>query len=698
MQFSAPAKGMWLISSPSPIGHTKVECPQPRTKLNQKSTVLSTTEAMVYDMNYDLIINADHYGCCYDIQYEKGQSLTYARLMNLKLSQCVLDEQKLSSTIFSYNVQCDQLRSVLSNSAEFIYIGDGGCRDEDNLAPSRYWHDKLEFHSCQLQCIQDNTCLGIMYFYDGRWRGRCLVYTSSTSLLLLYQDGNVIPHQGWKWIEADPSPRFDQTQRRVVQTMGSIGSGRCFAKNVLSAESGNSENTENTASASDYESESEPDDHTDSELTIRVSDISQQDPLALPWPNQPGIFEMMYNRGHTLNKVCILGQLHRSNFPSVDGEYILMNRRVHHNSKSVWYNKLNGYYLYWNTVEDELQIFDDMVDDDYFAALEKGKYWKLNAGEQDAYDQFLRLIPHACPETTCIKIDSVVSVDPLPFSVDKAWIEINSIKEYVATNKTNANGIVPAWNQKFCFRPSPIALLQLSVSDLYIPNEDSNVGTSINEAVLGKFHISPLTEGVIIRPIHPSELMRDFNADSPVLVQVEVELNDWNGEGLYDPNEYALRSSLRSSSSSNSIGDTSSFRIEADRNKWIGYIGQQMTMIVHAFGTKENNVDWSLINPGSFEITINNLMLPDSESGSPVSGSYNGQNLTALMSHALSQWTISKSDMSSNSDEEDKVISAIMLNAVPRKKVNYQIVVVAYEKDGDQSASIVKLSLYVVFC
>ena len=46
------------------------------------------------------------------------------------------------------------------------------------------------------------------------------------------------------------------------------------------------------------------------------------------------------------------------------------------------YNKLTGYYLYWNTLHHELQIFEDLDDDDYFAALERGKYWKLNAGEQ----------------------------------------------------------------------------------------------------------------------------------------------------------------------------------------------------------------------------------------------------------------------------------------------------------------------------
>ena len=297
-EFSSPSTGMggmfFIGSASSPIGTTQADhdIQSIRSKLKQKSRVYSTTQAMIYDMNYDFVVTSDHYGCCYDIHYEKDETIIYSRLMNLKLSQCTLDEQLRGSTLFSYNLQCEQLKSILSqsqsrSSSEFIYIGDGGCRDEDNLAPSRYWHDKLEFHSCQLQCIQDSTCLGIMYFHNGRWKGRCLIYTFSMSLLQLYQDGNVIPHQGWKWIESDPSPIFDHTQRNIVQALGSVGSGRCFAKRKLSpGESMKSFITPKhdiSVRKDDKDEDDEKDAAEQSEMTIRISELNQQDPLALPW-------------------------------------------------------------------------------------------------------------------------------------------------------------------------------------------------------------------------------------------------------------------------------------------------------------------------------------------------------------------------------------------------------------------------------
>lgn len=134
-------------------------------------------------------------------------------------------------------------------------------------------------------------------------------------------------------------------------------------------------------------SDSEPDDHS-----VRVTNLDHDDALGLPWPTQSATFDLIFgaNEGSDrLERICVLGQLHRSTFQAVDGEYVRMNRRLTHHGQPVWYSKLNGYYLFINTLHGEIQIFDDLNDDDYFAALTRGEYWKLNAGEQvEKYSPF----------------------------------------------------------------------------------------------------------------------------------------------------------------------------------------------------------------------------------------------------------------------------------------------------------------------
>merc|ERR1712176_1319954 len=114
-----------------------------------------------------------------------------------------------------------------------------------------------------------------------------------------------------------------------------------------------------------------------------------------------------------------------------------------------------------------------------------------------------------------------------------------------ATTNQSANA---QWNQRFCFPPSPIALLQLFAS----------FDGGKEEEILGKFHMSPLTEGPLIRPLHPSLL--------GIYIQIEIELNDWDGDGIYDPNAFSLQS-VRSGSSSSSRQNIPTLSIEADRYK-----------------------------------------------------------------------------------------------------------------------------------
>lgn len=173
MDFSSPSTGMgglfFIGSKSEPIGHCEDTVVQ-RSKSNVRSIVYATNEAMAYDMKYDVTVKANHFGCCYRIDYGHYQILQYSETTDSKLSECAVEETKWSSTCLSYDMSCHQLQSLVALS-QFVYIGEGGCRDADKLAPARYWHDRLELHSCQLQCSTDDTCLGVMYVFQGRWTG-----------------------------------------------------------------------------------------------------------------------------------------------------------------------------------------------------------------------------------------------------------------------------------------------------------------------------------------------------------------------------------------------------------------------------------------------------------------------------------------------------------------------------------------------
>ena len=114
----------------------------------------------------------------------------------------------------------------------------------------------------------------------------------------------------------------------------------------------------------------------------------------------------------------------------------------------------------------------------------------------------------------------------------------------------------------------------------------------------------------------------------------------------------------------------------------IGYVGQPMNMKLRALGTLPNNVDWSIINPGLLGISVQ-----DEERSNKL---WNRRNLTHLMQHAVDQWTGSGSaDNAKEADGHQQMSSSeVLLTAVPMKKFHYHIVVVAYEKTGDQTASI----------
>ena len=124
LDFTSPStglNGLFFIGSKSePIGHSEGDFAT-KSKSNVRSTVYSTNEAMVYDMTYDVVVHADHFGCCYTAEYERNRPLRYSKTMDLQLSSCVLEESKARSTYLSYDVDCDQLQSVVPHS-QFFYV------------------------------------------------------------------------------------------------------------------------------------------------------------------------------------------------------------------------------------------------------------------------------------------------------------------------------------------------------------------------------------------------------------------------------------------------------------------------------------------------------------------------------------------------------------------------------------------------
>jgi len=130
-------------------------------------------------------------------------------------------------------------------------------------------------------------------------------------------------------------------------------------------------------------------------------------------------------------------------------------------------------------------------------------------------------------------------------------------------------------------------------------------------------------------------------------------------------------------------GASDLLQVEADRLKWIGYVGQPMTMALRAVGTLPNNVEWSVINPDLLDIQIRAM-----DRGAHQWGT---RNLTNLMRHAVDQWTGSGIDNQNGEvfgRRDMKSADVVMLTANPMKRTNYHFVVVAYEKTGDQSASV----------
>ena len=122
------------------------------------------------ELTVKITIRSDHFGCCYETLLEENKALVYNSVKDVTLSQCAVNNMDLV-TLFSYDMKCNQLKSLVPEM-KFKYVGNGGCRDANNLSPARYWHNKLEFHTCQLACITDDTCLGLVYFHSGKWHGR----------------------------------------------------------------------------------------------------------------------------------------------------------------------------------------------------------------------------------------------------------------------------------------------------------------------------------------------------------------------------------------------------------------------------------------------------------------------------------------------------------------------------------------------
>ena len=102
------------------------------------------------------------------------------------------------------------------------------------------------------------------------------------------------------------------------------------------------------------------------------------------------------------------------------------------------------------------------------------------------------------------------------------------------------------------------------------------------------------------------------------------------------------------------------------------WVGQSMSMSLRAVGTLPDNVDWSLINPGLLGVEV-------MERGGHWMRT---RNLTTLMQRAVDEWSEGAVDRPEGSS------SVVVLTAMPMQRAKYHLVVVAYEREGDQSASV----------
>lgn len=118
-------------------------------------------------------------------------------------------------------------------------------------------------------------------------------------------------------------------RRSITQSVLSVSSLRCFAKSP------------DFKKDEEYDTNSDATDGPLTDIDLEILGDDDSDGLGLPWPTQPAIFEHIYaatNGGSDrLERICVFGQLHRSTFQSVDGEYVMMNRRLSHHGKPVWY-------------------------------------------------------------------------------------------------------------------------------------------------------------------------------------------------------------------------------------------------------------------------------------------------------------------------------------------------------------------------
>ena len=69
-----------------------------------------------------------------------------------------------------------------------------------------------------------------------------------------------------------------------------------------------------------------------------------------------------------------------------------------HNGVAMWFNNENGNYLFWNSKQKRLQIYENVIDDSAIASLTYNDYWNIvEFGNIARYDQHMRLIPSQCP-------------------------------------------------------------------------------------------------------------------------------------------------------------------------------------------------------------------------------------------------------------------------------------------------------------
>ncbi len=57
-------------------------------------------------------------------------------------------------------------------------------------------------------------------------------------------------------------------------------------------------------------------------------------------------------------------------------------------------------------------------------------------------------------------------------------------------------------------------------------------------------------------------------------VELGIALNDWEGEGVYNPRDFVSRSTI------SSLDDSSNLLVEADRYRWIGCVLTVSCLIV----------------------------------------------------------------------------------------------------------------------